>query len=826
MSKRKILEAFWETRDRGLVVLARDWRNIATPPPLCLNPGGQPLRLLRQLSPFIYGRRAGYFINGPDIEFVFWPPYYPNLDWEDETLFVAGDFNGWQKAVGDVKWQMHREIRDGQAYLVLRVPAKDCLKEDTALFKFVTGDGRWQELPEEVINRVRDGNNENYIIEPGRTGLHVFYFWTDQPHYLLKRAELVWVGEDEQQTCPISNADYMLSLGSDRPLGVQLEPECTIFTLFAPRATRVSVRLYDVPAGPMILQVNLARHGDGCWEATVPENLHGRYYDFRIEGDNYDGTRLFNPSAHVLDPYALSVVGRAGPGLIFDPLQFPVVKQCFIPPPWHDLVIMETHVRDLIAKAAIELPPEERRGFKGLAKWLRQPDCYLRQLGINAVELQPVQEFDNERIEDYHWGYMPVNYFAPASAYGTDPAHGSQIAEFHEVIEAFHDAGLAVILDVVYNHVGEPNHLFSIDKYYYFICDHEGRLTNWSGCGNDLRTNTPMGRRLIIDSLVHLVRTFDVDGFRFDLADLVGLAALKEVEAALKAVKPSIILMAEPWSFKGHIAHALRHTGWSSWNDHYREFATQYIQGNGNAEGLCFFLSGSPGSIATWPAQTVNYVQSHDDRAWIDRITENPDNRGDNPTPNDVRRHHLMVAILMSSLGIPMLAQGQDFLHSKQGNNNTYLRGDLNALDYSRLEKFKSTHDYFCAWIKFRLSPEGRHFRHDGNPPVGYFRHFYSSGNTAVGLLYNANLSLGTDQLFFAANPHQYPVTIETFELQAEDFQQIANHEQLHPEGLTAAAHYAWSAGRLELPPMSVGLWRRAESLRRITIAAKAIPTA
>jgi len=811
MSERPILEAFWETRDRGLAVLARDWKDVAVPPPLRLNPGDHPLRLLRQLSPFVYGRRAGYFANGTEIEFVFWPPNYPNLDWEDEAIFVAGDFNGWQKAVGDPAWRLHREIRDGQGYLVLRVPAKNCISDQPVRFKFVTGEGRWQELPPEVINRVRDGDYENYVIEPNRTGLHVFYFWTDEPHYLLKRAELVWVGEGEHQTCPISNAEYMLSFGSDRPLGAQLEPDCTVFSLFAPRAARVSVRLYEKPAEPFYLQINLARHEDGCWEATVPQNLHGKYYDYKVEGDNYDGTRLFNPSVRILDPYALATVGRTGPGLIMDAAQLPVAQSCFIPPAWHDLVIMETHVRDLIARASIELSPEERRGFKGLAKWLRLPDCYLRQLGVNAIELQPVQEFDNERPEDYHWGYMPVNYFSPASAYATDPAHGSQIAEFHELVEAFHEAHLAVILDVVYNHVGEPNHLFSIDKYYYFTGDHEGRLTNWSGCGNDLRTNTPMARRLIIDSLLHFVRVFDVDGFRFDLADLVGVAALKEIEAALKAVKPSIILIAEPWSYKGHIGHALRHTGWSSWNDHYREFATQYIQGNGNAEGLCFFLSGSPGSIATWPAQTVNYAQSHDDRAWIDRITENPDNRGDNPTPNDVRRHHLLVAILMSSLGIPMLAQGQDFLHSKQGVNNTYLRGDLNALDYSRLDKFRATHDYFSAWIKFRLSAAGRHFRHDGNPPAGYFRHFYAVGNTAAGMLYNANLTLGADQLFFAANPHPYPATLETYELPAEKFRQIANHEQLCPEGLAASAHFPWANGRLELPPMSVGLWRLVE---------------
>lgn len=293
-----------------------------------------------------------------------------------------------------------------------------------------------------------------------------------------------------------------------------------------------------------------------------------------------------------------------------------------------------------------------------------------------------------------------------------------------------------------------------------------------------------------------------------DLADLVGLATLKEVETSLKAVKPSIILIAEPWSFKGHIGHALRHTGWSSWNDHYREFVTQYVCGQGNAEGLRFFLTGSRGSIATWPAQTVNYVQSHDDRAWVDRITENPGHRGDMPTPTDIRRHHLFAAILMSSLGIPMLAQGQDFLHSKQGVNNTYLRGDLNALNYARLAQYRATHDYFCAWIKFRLSPAGRHFRHDGFPPSGYFEFFTAPDSSATGLLYNANRTLGPDQLFFAANPHPHPLTLDTGALPAEQFLQLANHDELRPEGLVESARYVWSGSQLKLPPLSVGLWR------------------
>jgi pullulanase/glycogen debranching enzyme len=569
----------------------------------------------------------------------------------------------------------------------------------------------------------------------------------------------------------------------------------------------VSVCLYTEPDGPVWDRVELTHLEDSCWEAVVPANLHGRYYDYRVEGDNIHATRNFDAAVRILDPYASATVGRSGPGIIVDFSHLPAPRSCFMPPSWHDLVILEAHVRDLLAQAPIDLSPVERRGFKGLTRWLREPDCYLRELGVNAVELQPVQELDNVRPEDYHWGYMSVDYFAPASAYATDPARGSQVEEFRELVDAFHEAGLAVILDVVYNHVGEPNHLLHVDKFYYFDCDREGKLSNWSGCGNDLRTTTPMGRRLTVESLLHLVTTYDVDGFRFDLADLVGVSTLQAVETALKAVKPSIILIAEPWSFKGHIGHALRHTGISSWNDGFREFITQYVLGTGNQEGLRYYLTGSPG-LAVWPAQTVNYVQSHDDYAWIDRITENPWHRGDRPTLNDQRRHHLMVALLMAALGIPMLAQGQDFLHSKQGVSNTYLRGDLNALDYRRIAQFPGTNEYFRHWIQFRLSPAGRHFRHHHHPPEGYFGHFGVPDTTAVGLLYNANFTYGPDRLFFAINPHFSPVTLETFSLRPGDFRQIADHERFHPEGLDHA-RFAWRDGKLELPAMSVGLWRQ-----------------
>ena len=215
--------------------------------------------------------------------------------------------------------------------------------------------------------------------------------------------------------------------------------------------------------------------------------------------------------------------------------------------------------------------------------------------------------------------------------------------------------------------------------------DDSQELLNWSGCGNDIRADATMVQRLLVDSLLHWVRTYDVDGFRLDLAaELLGLETLKAIEHALRKEKSDIHLIAEPWSFRGHIAKTLRSTSYTSWNDGFREFTYRYILGDGSSKELAYYLGGSSERFATFSAQTLNYIESHDDRCWIDKITENAGHDGRNPTPIDIRRTHLAVAILNAALGIPMLAGGIEFFRSKHGINNTYQRGDLNVLDYNR----------------------------------------------------------------------------------------------------------------------------------------------
>jgi pullulanase/glycogen debranching enzyme len=315
-----------------------------------------------------------------------------------------------------------------------------------------------------------------------------------------------------------------------------------------------------------------------------------------------------------------------------------------------------------------------------------------------------------------------------------------------------------------------------------------------------------MAKRLIIDSCLHLIEAYGVDGFRFDLAELLGVEVLHDIEVALKRVKPEVILIAEPWSFRGHIVGVMRDTGWTSWNDGYRNFIRDYVRGHGAPTRMEYFLKGSPWYFAKWPAQTINYTESHDDRTWLDVITENPEHDGFVPTMNDRRRTHLMAALLFMSIGVPMISEGQDFLRSKRGVNNTYQRGDLNALDYRRLYRYLGTHTYFADWIAFRKSERGRLLRHFSRATEGFFRFLFVPDSPALAAIYNADQSHGTTRLLFAINPSVVDVVMPIDEATAGlPWRQLANHERFFTWGGPGATEPVTT--ELFVPRLGCGLW-------------------
>jgi len=792
--------------------MGADWTAASLP---LLAPGDKAFAFsdLSPAEPSLYAEEAAYYMDDiGQIVFMLDPAEHSWIDFSTMPVYVAGDFNGWQAAVGKLDWMMVPGELNGRSVFLLRKPATPLLTEPPQSFKFVTGDNRWLALPPDAVNAVSDGQGHyNRVIHRQRTGRNLFKFSTVYP-VLFNQTYSVIHGRDGRETpkTRVRMGKFFHALRSDLPLGALVGRGETTFRLFAPRAKHVRLfvceKLEEVGKA-FGYELDRRMEEDewkGVWEAHLNRNLHGWYYWYSVSGP-HDVFGHFHPGQKILDPYARAAVGRDGPGIVLDPIWVGQGDRSFSTPAWQDLVMVEAHVRDLVAQAPIALGSDDRLGFTGLKKWVESPEFYLKKLGVNCVELQPIHQADGKTREEYHWGYMSSNFFSPTSAYGLDPVHGSAIREFQELVAAFHRQGMAVVIDVVYNHVGEPAHLLFIDKLYYFELDDAGTLTNWSGCGNDLRCRSAMTKRLIIDSLVHLIEVYGVDGFRFDLAELIGVDVLQDIEIAVKKVKPDVILIAEPWSFRGHIAAALRSTGFASWNDNYRNFLRDYVHGRGGADSLEYFLKGSPWHFAYWPAQTVNYTESHDDRTWLDDITENPGHNGSRPTQNDRLRTHLMAAILFSSVGIPLVAAGQDFLRSKHGVNNTYQRGDLNALDYRRLARFPATHKYFADWIAFRRSARGQLLRQWSRPSEGFFRCFRRDGHPALVAIYNADGSQGSQQLMLAVNPHTDDTTLMIGEHAEQPWELLADHECFYSESRPMPSML--SLDGVFIPGLGCSLW-------------------
>ena len=806
MKEKVFLRAFWESPNSALIFLVQDWDTESLRLPLILEPESIDYEIERA-GVFDISRLSGYHIHDDKIRFLIDPTNYPSVDFE-ENIYVGGQFNGWQEAIGKEEYRLYPYEIEGHPVYIVDVPLSVLGGDFSSCFRFVSEDNRWLSVPENAPNLVPNRyQGSDFLLDRKQSGRHVFRLRIDKEINLQSHVSVIWKHMNEQESISISNAEFYLSLKSDLPMGVTVENGKTVFRLFAPRATRVTLELFKNLKNPDIVRYPLAKNKDGSWEVTCEEDFERYYYYYYVDGINYDGSTYFDSTVPVVDPYAKAMASSKGPGIVITPDTFPASENHFHPPLWHDLVIAEVHMRDLMAKTRLPLSKSERTQYTGMSKWFREQGNYLRSLGVNAVEFQPLQEFEYDSKDEYHWGYMPVNYFSPASANEKYPKTGIQIRNFQDMVSACHEAGFAFILDVVYNHVGTPNALYSIDKHYYFEIDSSFNLTNWSGVGNDMRCRSPMAKKLIIDSLTHLITQYGVDGFRFDLGELLGRDVLVEIERALKKVKPFVILIAEPWSFRGHIAEKLKPTGFSSWNDRYRDFFVTYLKGNGSPQELSYYMRGSPKGLTRFPAQTVNYSESHDDYCWLDLITENPQRDGLNPTVDDIKRTHLMFSMLFVSLGIPMISAGQDFLRSKRGIKNTYQRGEINALDYERLTLFSSTHDYVRNWITFRRSAEGHLFRKEFHPPETYFRFLYAEDNgRGMAVIFNADHSSGSMQAIYAINPTQGNQTIDMQDYPMEHTRQIADHLRFRAEGLDSAL-IETVENKIHLSPLTCGFW-------------------
>ena len=435
--------------------------------------------------------------------------------------------------------------------------------------------------------------------------------------------------------------------------------------------------------------------------------------------------------------------------------------------PLEELVIYEMHVRGFTRD------PSSGVKFPGTYAGLREKIPYLKELGVNCVELMPMHEFDEfdndftnpftgEPLLNY-WGYSTLGFFAPKAGYAATGPLGMQVDEFKALVKELHRNGIEVILDVVFNHTGEgqadsPTISFrGLDNATYYMLKPDGRYQNFSGCGNTMNCNNPVVRNMVLDSLRYWVAEYHIDGFRFDLASILGrdaqgrpLANPPLLEAlAYDPVLGKTKLIAEAWDAGGlyQVGSFPAYGRWSEWNDRYRDTLRMFVKGDPGQTGpMAALMQGAPDMFADrGPTASINFVTAHDGFTLADLFAYNEkhneangeNNRDghnnnhswncghegptDDPAINTLRRRLMKnaVAMLLTSQGVPMIHMGDEVAHTKLGNNNTYCQdNDLSWFDWTGLEREADMLRFVRLCIQFRQRHPVLRRRHHFQQPA------------------------------------------------------------------------------------------------------------
>jgi pullulanase/glycogen debranching enzyme len=748
------------------------------------------------------GFLQGYWIKGRRIMFIFDEQAYDMELPPAAEVYVAGNFNGWNPA--DPNWRLQDKNNDGRwtrtlSCSALRRPpgAHHCL------FKFVVNKTDWLSPPEHAVNATPDGQgNVNLRIDPDLSGSSMLRLKTQTPLDLRTTYLLNIYGITNRTVYRrLDPGEALDRFHSEKALGVALNRErrTTTYRLFAPRAQWVDLCIYNThrftAREPGQQQPEPAERypmwrdpQDGVWEITLRGLDTGRYYSFNLDGPAGDGEG-FNAAAQIGDPYARAAAHAENNTIVIDPEASNRwfggwTDQAYQTPPPEDAVIYEMHVRDMTIHPSSGTPPALRGTYEGLLTGETLP--HLLNLGINTVELLPVAEFNNG-TGGHNWGYTTVYYFAPEGTYSRAPTRGAQYYEFKNMVNAFHNKGLGVILDVVYNHVGSPNIFQLIDRKYFFRLNADYSYMNFSGCGNDVRTEAPMMRRLIVDNIAYWMTEHHVDGFRLDLAELIDMDTMHAIRDAARAINPNVLLIAEPWSLRGENKHALKGTGWSAWNNDFRYAAKDFIMGKHNRDWLIKNIFGSMTTWAQTPVQAVNYLESHDDMALADELCTRPDRDGRHLQALDAAVNRLGATILFTSLGIPMLAEGQEFLRSKRGHVNTYDKGDdINAIRWTDRERplAAKTMAYYRGLIHLRMSDAGRAFRLSERPENNYYRWLLPDNPKALAYVVNMEHTHPGHSFIILLNADSREVTFDFTFPRGRNWIQIGNGEKIVLSGI------------------------------------------
>jgi len=570
--------------------------------------------------------------------------------------------------------------------------------------------------------------------------------------------------------------------GSSAPLGATPTPIGTNFSVFSRTASGVDLLLFDreddsAPARVIPLDP-VANHTYHYWHVLVPEARPGQIYAYRVQGpfDPALGLR-FDPAKVLLDPYGRSVIvpknysreAAGKPGDNAATAMKSVVVDCHSydwegDAPLDRLssrtIVYEMHVRGFTRHPSSGVAEEKRGTYAGLIEKIP----YLEQLGITAVELLPVFQFDAQDCPPglvNYWGYAPVSFFSPHQAYSSRPQGSGPVDEFRDMVKALHRAGIKVILDVVFNHTAEGNHsgpalsFKGIDNPTYYILQQDrSHYADYSGTGNTLNANNPIVRRMILDSLRYWVEEMHVDGFRFDLASiltrdssgrpLANPPVLWDIESdpSLAGTK----MIAEAWDAAGlYQVGSFVGDSWKEWNGKFRDDVRSFFRSEpGAVRRMADRFIGSPeiyGHKRREAEQSVNFVTCHDgftlnDLVSYDQKHNQPNGEGNRDGTNDNRswncglegpsldpaieklrnrqvKNFLTVTVL--SLGLPMILMGDEVRRTQRGNNNAYCQdNEISWLDWRLLDQYADVYRFVKLLVERRLRrPTGPELEHE-----------------------------------------------------------------------------------------------------------------
>ncbi|HEY3275015.1 MAG TPA: glycogen debranching protein GlgX [Syntrophorhabdaceae bacterium] len=562
--------------------------------------------------------------------------------------------------------------------------------------------------------------------------------------------------------------------GLSFPLGATIYPEGVNFSVFSKGSAAVHLLLFDhVDDAKPSCVIELDRHRNRIyhyWHVFVPGITRGQHYAYKVQGPYAPELGLrFDPNKVLLDPYGRYVASPAGysrdaarkPGdntawamksVVADLSAYDWEGDVLLRRPFTKTVLYEVHVGGFTRHPSSGVAPELRGTYRGLIEKIP----YLKDLGVNAVELLPIFSFDAQDatpgLENY-WGYSPVSFFSPHGGYGSRKDPVGVLDEFRDMVKALHRAGIEVLLDVVYNHTAEggrdgPTFCFRgfANETYYILDKNKASYADYTGCGNSLNANESVCRRMIVDSLRYWVQQMHVDGFRFDLASILSRdrdgrpmaspPVLWDIES--DPVLANAKLIAEAWDAAGlYQVGSFIGDSWKEWNGKFRDDIRAFLKGdNGAARTVAYRISGSPDIYRheeREPEQSVNFVTCHDGFTLNDLVSYNGKHNEANREKNrDGADHNLswncgiegptdnleietlrnrqvknFLALTLFSVGTPMLLMGDEMRRTQGGNNNAYCQdNETSWLDWTLLTRHGDIHRFCKKMIALRQSRE------------------------------------------------------------------------------------------------------------------------